>query len=170
MDCKDGSDPPEPGISCRRRTKECGDQGRMPVVHVNDVGPEIRGREHVQDGLAKESEPFPVVVILIDLRTIVEVRFVHEIDWDASDPRHSEAGLLARGPEVDGEPGYVFERVLDHSVSRKDDSYIVAEGLQSFRQTSRDISKAAHLGQGIGLGRGEKNLHRMPGEDATVLT
>src|SRR5438309_331587 len=95
VDGKDGSDPPEPGISCRRRTKEGGDQGRMPVVHVNDVGPEIRGREHVQDGLAKESEPLPVVVILIDLRTIVEVRFVHEIDRDASDPRHSEAPLLA---------------------------------------------------------------------------
>src|SRR5439155_14221292 len=66
--------------------------------------------------------------------------------------------------------GYVFERVLDHSVSRKDDSHIVAEGLQRCRQTSRDVSKADHLSQGIGLGRGEKNLHRMPGEDATVLT
>src|SRR5213594_1909052 len=89
VDCKDGSDPPEPGISCRLRTKECGDQGRMPVVHVNDVGPEIRGREHVQDGLAKESEPFPVVVILIDLRTIVEVRFVHEIDRTSTIVRRS---------------------------------------------------------------------------------
>src|SRR5436190_10233229 len=114
----------------------------MPVVHVDDVGPEIRGREHVQDGLAKESEPLPVVVILIDLRTIVEVWFIHKIDRNISDPRHSEAGLLARGPEFDGEPGYVFERVLDHSVSRKDDSHIVAKRPQGFRQTSRDISEA----------------------------
>src|SRR5213592_4896046 len=124
----------------------------MPVVHVDDVGPEFRGREHVQDGLAKESEPLPVVVILIDLRTIVEVWFIHKIDRNISDPRHSEAGLLARGPEFDGEPGYVYERVLDHSVSRKDDSHIVAKRPQGFRQTSRDISEAAHFGQRIGLG------------------
>ena len=58
----------------------------MPVVHVNDVGPEIRGREHVQDGLAKESEPLPVVIILVDLRTVVQVGLVDQVDRDLSDP------------------------------------------------------------------------------------
>src|SRR5438552_18206969 len=67
------------------RPKERGDERRMPVVRVDHIGPEIGGGDQVEDGLAEESEPLPVVVILVDLRTVVEVGLVDQVDRDLSD-------------------------------------------------------------------------------------
>ena len=53
---------------------------------MDHIGPEIGGRDHVEDGLAEESEPLPVVIILVDLRTVVQVGLVDQVDRDLSDP------------------------------------------------------------------------------------
>src|SRR5256712_309256 len=169
VDRQDGPNPSEPRIFGAGRPKERRDQGRMPIVRVDDVGPEVRGRDEAQDSLAEESEPLPVVVILVDLRTVVQVRLVDQVDRDLSDPSDLKSGFVSRVAQPDRESCDLFAGALDRPIPWQDDPHVVAEGFQGFRQTAGHIAQTAHLGEGIRLGRREENLHRNLGVDRRPL-
>src|SRR5256885_8928698 len=103
VDRQDGPDASEPRIFGAGRPKERRDQGRMPIVRVDDVGPEVRGWDEAQDSLAEESEPLPVVIILVDLRTVVQVRLVDQVDRDLSDPSDLKSRFVSRVAQPDRE-------------------------------------------------------------------
>src|SRR2546422_25747 len=169
VDRQDGPDASEPRIFGAGRPKERRHQGRMPVVRVDDVGPEVRGRDQAQDSLAEESEPVPVVVILVDLRTVVQVRLVDQVDRDLSDPSDLKSGFVSRVAQPDRESCDLFVGALDRPIPWQDDPHVVAEGFQGFRQTAGHIAQTAYLGEGIRLGRREENLHRNLGVDRRPL-
>src|SRR3989475_12724 len=169
VDRQDGPDALEPRIFGAGRPKERRDQGRMPVVRVDDVGPEVRGRDEAQDSLAEESEPLPVVVILVDLRTVVQVRLVDQVDRDLSNPSDLKSGFVSRVAQPDRESCDLLVGALDRPIPWQDDPHIVAEGFQGLRQTAGHIAQTAHLGEGIRLGRREENLHRNLGVDRRPL-
>src|SRR5437016_5110646 len=165
VDRQDRPDSLEPRIVRHGRPKESGDERRMPVVRVDHIGPEIRGRDQVEDGLAEESEPLPVVIILVDLRTVVQVGLVDQVDRDFPDPGGSESGLMAGVPQSDRESRHLLLGTLDRPVSRHDDSHVVAKRCQGFRQTAGHIAEAAYFGERIRLGGCEQDLHRNLGVD-----
>src|SRR5207249_4721138 len=122
-----------------------------------------------QDSLAEESEPLPVVVILVDLRTVVQVRLVDQVDRDLSDPSDLKSGFVSRVAQPDRESCDLLVGAPDRPIPWQDDPHIVAEGFQGLRQTAGHIAQTAHLGEGIRLGRREENLHRNLGVDRRPL-
>ncbi len=57
---------------------QCGDECRLPVVAVNDIGPEIHPLQEVHHAMAEKAEP-PGIVRIIALRGAVETGPVVEI-------------------------------------------------------------------------------------------
>src|SRR2546428_315274 len=169
VDRQDGPNPSEPRIFGAGRPKERRDQGRMPIVRVDDVGPEVRGRDEAEHRLAEESEPLPVVVIFVDLRTVVQVRLVDQVDRDLSDPSDLKSGFVSPVAQPDRESCDLLVGALNRPIPWQDDPHVVAEGFQGLRQTAGHIAQTAHLGEGIRLGRREENLHRNLGVDRRPL-
>src|SRR5437870_5269986 len=148
VDRQDGPNPSEPRIFGAGRPKERRDQGRMPIVRVDDVGPEVRGRDEAQDSLAEESEPLPVVVKLVDLRTVVQVRLVDQVDRDLSDPSDLKSGFVSRVPQPDRESCDLLVGALDRPIPWQDDPHVVAEGFQGLRQTAGPSPRPPTLARG----------------------
>src|SRR5712691_6386333 len=118
VDRQDGPNTSEPRILGAGRPEERRDERRMRIVRVDDVRPEIRGRDQVQDGLAEESEPLPVVVILVDLRTVVQVWLVDQVYRDLPDPCGSKPGFVACAPYPDREARHLLVGALNRPVPR----------------------------------------------------
>src|SRR5256885_7709788 len=68
-------------------------------------------------------------------------------------------------PQSDRESRHLLLGTLDRTVPRHDDSHVVAERCQGFRQTAGHIAETAYLGEGIRLGGCEQDLHWNLGVD-----
>ena len=133
-----------------------GNQSRLPVVGVNDVGMEVDVGQHLKDRAREECESLGVVIVTVE-RAALEVVFVVDEIVGAVVPARPEQSAVLMSPcnrhcEVGDEVELVFKILRNGAVKRYDDAAILSFSAQGMRKAARYVGKSAAAAEGIRLG------------------
>ena len=148
---------------------EGGNQGRGPVVNMDDVGPLARFVEVFEAGSGEIDEPVEIVVLSVDgasTKKMARVVGLEEVNFQVLYSGRPDGVVVLVGaierPEV-SEFGFeiVEEGVVNAVVLRKEDvdGVSFSEGLA--RQAINDVSQTANLGDGGEFGRDVEDVHEL---------
>ena len=78
----------------------------MPVIAVDDIRPEIHGRNEAEHGTAEEGEPFCIVIVAVEALAVIVFLIIHEIIGDTLVFQFLQAHEL-------GAPGHIYLAIID---------------------------------------------------------
>jgi hypothetical protein len=162
--------PAQAGLEVQRQ------QRGVPVVAVQDVGPDVEQLARADDGPAEEGVAQEKVIAIgtgrVDLVALEEVVVGDEVHRHvrARERGAQEGGLGGPVGPGDGDGGQhlvhvravALQPVPGLPVEGHEDHDVVSECLQRFRQRGADVAQAAGLGDGRNLGGGEEDFHGAP--------
>ncbi len=159
-----------------------GDEPGLPVVGVDDLGPEIGQADGLEDGAVKEGETRAVIGVvafaavggglLVEAAAAGRVVALEEVGLLDQPDGHGRAGQggppqpaldRARADgEAESEVGELERRLRAAAggVERQDDGALVAAAGEGAGQRADDVGEAAGLGEADHLGGGEQNTDR----------
>ncbi len=137
-----------------------GNEGREPVVAVDDIGGEVHVATGLQDGAAEEAVAPPLVLPAVHVRPAEVLRMVH----------HEHGNLRRQVPLLQG--GHLHAAPHGHvvgpqvhppgvhsSVTRHDEVHLMAQGAQGLGQGAAYVPQAPHLREGVRLGHDKQDAH-----------
>lgn len=127
------------------------DEARMPVVRVDDIRPEVHGRQQVEHGAAEEREALGIIAVAVEALATEVLLVVDEVVDDAVVLDLVKANVFRAPGNRDLAVVDVLHRIAeflrDLAEFRHDDADIDALCLECLRQRARHIGKTARLGK-----------------------
>lgn len=151
VDRHDGADAAVEGIVPEHLVQEDGNQPRLPVVAVDDVGTEAHGRQDRKGRLGEEAELFDVPQqIAVGLVAAEVVLVVDEVVGDALHPAGHDAHVdAAQAAQLHLKAVHVLELAAvffgDAGIVGQDDAHVVTAFVERLGQ------RAGHVGQSTRL-------------------
>ena len=127
------------------------DEARMPIIRVDDIWPEVHGRQQVEHGAAEEREALCIIAVAVEAFATEVLLVVDEVVGDAVVLDLVEADVFRTPGNRDLTVVDVLHRIAellrDLAEFRHDDADIDALCLECLRQRARHIGKTARLGK-----------------------
>ena len=141
-----------------------GHQGGLPVVAVDDLGPELEMGQHPHDGPGEEAEPLAVVDITEQVGAVEILLVVQEVPGHAVLLQREQAAVAMPPGQVHEvvalEFQLVAEALLHPLVQGQHHGYLGALFRQGRGQRAGHIRQAAGLAKGDSLTGRVQNLHK----------
>ena len=119
----------------------------LPVVAVQDVGPEVEQRQQVDHSPAEQSEAPRVVLVAVEPRPVKKVVIFHEPDGHAGTVAAIKtAGRLpvAEAHRRGGHKGKLLGKAVSHAlIQRRDDRDLIPRRLERRRQGKGNVCQSA---------------------------
>ena len=133
-----------------------GNESRLPVVAVNDIGMEIDIGEHLQNRAGEESKSLGVVIVAVESTALEVVLVVDEIVGAIIPARPEQSAILMSPRHRYGEVGDEVELVLqilrDGAVKRNYDTAILTLSAKGMRKAACYVSESAAAAERVCLG------------------
>ena len=142
-----------------------GHQGGLPIVAVDDVGPEGQVGQHPHHSPGEKSEALTVVIVAVQVRAVEVLLVVHEVPGDAV-PFQGKQSAVAAAPGqvhivVAQEVQLVAELFLHLLVHGQDHGHLGALGGQGGRQGAGHVGQSAGFAEGHSLTGRIQDLHKI---------